>query len=73
MNLSDSHRLTTLEEKFSGLSKSHDDEKKETRAYRETLQGKIEALSRVVYVGMGIVIALQFIAPLVISALKATH
>lgn len=63
-NLSD--RVTAVEVRL----ESFEEERDEARRHRERLQDKLDMLVRLVFVGLGVLIALQFIAPILISVLK---
>jgi hypothetical protein len=63
-------RLLTVELKLKAVVDDLKEEKCETREYRITLQNKVDALIRISFVGMGILMALNFVAPLIIKILS---
>lgn len=60
-------RVIILETKLENLSDAYLEEKEETRRYRDQLQGDIKQLQRLVFVGIGILMALQVIIPVVMK------
>lgn len=65
-----SHRLTVVEVKVENLKAAIEEEKEETREHRERINDKLDTLVRLVFVGVGILITLQFLAPVLLRAWK---
>lgn len=63
-----SHRLTVLEVKVENLGRTIEDEKEETRTHRERINDKLDTLVRLVFIGVGILVTLQFVAPVLLRA-----
>lgn len=65
-------RLAKMEERLKHVAEDLVVEKRETREYRIALQDKVDALYKSNYVGMGILMALTFFAPIVLKWLRLT-
>jgi hypothetical protein len=63
---SDESRLSVLEADMIAIKARMNEDRLVTNEYRKDLVSKVDGLSRLVFVGMGIVIALQFLAPIVL-------
>lgn len=72
MTSEDTHgRLTKLEVEMSAVKKTLDECRAETQVYRDKLAADVASLSRIVFVGMGILITLQFAAPFILKSIGA--